>query len=152
MKTPDTQMHHLLSAAAVTDCARTPIFAEERGELLREVTPQPACPQAVPGHHDQPQLGSTTTTEGEMKTLPCSAHLVRRGAVCWWRLAGSTAPYDGSHTERHLRYRETLFQLSWRDQPSQWFVRMAQAVFHSTGSAGVLQGQAGWPRTFLAYD
>ena len=88
-----------------------------------------------------------------MKTLPCSAHLVRRGAVCWWRLAGSTLHrmrYDGRHTEHHLRNRETLFQQSWRDQPSQWLVRIGQAVFHSTGSAGA--SRPGWlAHTFLAY-
>jgi hypothetical protein len=62
MKTPDTQMHHLLSAAAVTDCARTPIFAEERGELLREVTPQPAV--------HRPSQATTTSPSLEVPLLP----------------------------------------------------------------------------------
>eukprot|EP00964_Phaeocystis_antarctica_P098980 scaffold64898_cov33-Phaeocystis_antarctica.AAC.1 len=44
------------------------------------------------------------------------------------RAPSRSRSYDGSHTERHLRYRETMFQLSWRDQPSQWLVRIGQAA------------------------
>jgi hypothetical protein len=106
--------------------------------------------QATPGHHDHPQLGSSTTTEGEVKALPCSAHLARHGGLLVAPRRLHTAPYDGSHTEHHLRNRETLFQQSWRDQPSQWLVRIGQAVFHSTGSAGA--SRPGWlAHTFLAY-
>ena len=60
---------------------RTYPYFRRKTELLRVVTPQPACPQAAPGHHDHPQLGSSTTTEGEVKALPCSAHLVRHGGL-----------------------------------------------------------------------
>ena len=76
---------------------RTYPYFRRKTELLRVVTPQPACPQAAPGHHDHPQLGSSTTTEGEVKALPCSTHLVRHGGLLVAprrQLAGSTAPYD----------------------------------------------------------
>ena len=45
-----------------TDCARTPIFAEERGELLREVTPQPAV--------HRPSQATTTSPSLEVPLLP----------------------------------------------------------------------------------
>ena len=63
-----------------TDCARTPIFAEKNG-VTSCSNSATACPQAIPGHHDHPQLGRSTTTEGEVKALPCSAHLVRHGGL-----------------------------------------------------------------------
>jgi hypothetical protein len=54
----------VISGGCNTDCTRTPIFAE-KPELLRVVTRQPACPQAAPGHHDHPQLGSSTVLPKE---------------------------------------------------------------------------------------
>ena len=80
-KTPlTTQMPHQLSVAAVTDCTRYPYF-RWKAELLRVVTLQMACTQAAPGHHDHTQLGKSSTTEGEVKDLPWSAHLVRDGGL-----------------------------------------------------------------------
>jgi hypothetical protein len=63
---------------------RTYPYFRRKTELLRVVTPQ-----ATPGHHDHPQLGSSTTTEGEVKALPCSAHLVRHGGLLVAGLAGA---------------------------------------------------------------
>ena len=121
-----------------------PLLSSKHTELLRALTAYSSASMSTGrprGHHDHSQrleVALVYYRRRGVKALPSGLQRPSASvtAVCWWRLAGSTAPYDGSHTERHLRYRETLFQLSWRDQPSQWFVRMAQAVFHSTGSAG----------------
>ena len=60
---------------------RTYPYFRRKTELLRVVTLQIACPQAAPGHHDHPQLGRSSTTEGEVKALPWSHHLVRDGGL-----------------------------------------------------------------------
>ena len=60
---------------------RTYPYFRRKTELLRVVTLQMACTQAAPGHHDHTQLGRSSTTEGEVKDLPWSAHLVRDGGL-----------------------------------------------------------------------
>ena len=94
MNTPD---HSGASPVISGGCNRLrtyPYFRRKNGVTSCVVTPQPACPQATPGHHDHRQLGSSTTTEGEVKALPCSAHLARHGGLLVAPRRLHTAPYE----------------------------------------------------------
>ena len=82
-----------------------PLLSSKHTELLRALTAYSSASMSTGrprGHHDHSQrleVALVYYRRRGVKALPSGLQRPSASvtAVCWWRLAGSTAPYDSSH-------------------------------------------------------